>query len=613
MSARFKSRDDYFSKHSDLTRKVLAAEPKKKAPRKRGAAPEIDADLFRRVFCKTVERYEIEGEGRFEVSDGGFGDALERHLEGSAAVLVNPCSGDGMTGWNVVFFDLSDDMDQPFSRAQDYAKKLDDAGIPTLLEVAEGGKGHYHLWIIHDKPVSARSSAQALLSLGRDLFRCNLDTIPSPGSDAYLPLPLQGETALLQRGVFVNAVGKMIRDQRGVLESFTPCSAEAFHAFAEKTASDRTETTAIEVEQPDTVVSDGKEPSTIITRDEIDRNLGRSSKTSTSVPSAPAKPAPDKPTQPAPEKPLKSAPVKPAGKKHKKPVLPPKTVRPPAVSAIVTARVGESLIGVDASIVRQVVIPSDIEPFPAKDSPLAGIMRYDGRRIHVTDAARLIGIPGQSTPLLGSRAIVLERGGDMSALLVHTVAGYKRVASMRETDVSAGGFSVAVCEGETEPVHLIDTGALFGDRGSGETHSKRSGTGTFLVIGQQGVSYAVEASSVAAVLSAKSATFKNGASTVTHKGNRIPCISLMRILNPGRVKPMDEDSRGRIVIVGDGDTMTAFGVDSVSGVVCLDYEGDTGAGGRVAEGCSVTGTATAAGKAETVYILDIPDLIKSMR
>ncbi len=611
MSARFKSRDDYFSKHSDLTRKVLAAEPKKKTPRKRSAVAEIGSELFCRVFCTTVERYEIEGEGRFEVSGGGFGDALERHLEGSAAVLVNPCSSDGMTGWNVVFFDLSGDMDQPFSRAQDFAKKLDEAGIPTLLEVAEGGKGHYHLWIIHEKPVSAHSSSRAFLSLGRDIFGCDLDTIPAPGSDAYLPLPLQGETALLQRGVFVNAVGKMIRDQRVVLESFTPCSAEAFQAFLDKTASSLSETATIDEELTETAESADKAPVSIITREEIDRNLGRSSKKPVS--SAPVKSAPDKPVQSVHDKPEKTASVKPERKAPKKPSPRAKTVSRPTVSAIVAAWAGENLIGVDASIVRQVVIPDDIEPFPSKDSPLAGIMRYGGRRIHVTDAARLVGGAGHTTTLFGTRAIVMERGGDMIALLVHTIAGYKRVASVRETDVSAGGFPVAFCEGETEPVQLIDTGALFGGGESGSSRIKRSETGMFLVIGQAGVSYAVDASSVAAVLSAKSATTKNGVSTVAYKGNRVQCVSLGRILDPGRVKPVDEDARGRIVIVGDGDTMTALGVDTVAGVMRLDYEGDTGVGGRVAEGCSVSGTATAAEKAETVYILNVPYLIKTMK
>jgi chemotaxis signal transduction protein len=222
-AARFKSKDDYFSKHSGLAERVLAVKPPKPG-RKRAVESAIPATLLRVHFCKTGESFEIEGQGRFRKGEYPLDDALRSHLNGEATVLVNPLSNSGETAFTVVRFNISEEMDLPFSKARQYADELLHYGVPSLIEVAEGGKGHYHLWIFHEEPTPAWQFSEALIRLGKKVFGILLETVPSVRGEEYIPLPLQGESILLQRRVFVNAVGKMIKDQGNVLQNIESCS-----------------------------------------------------------------------------------------------------------------------------------------------------------------------------------------------------------------------------------------------------------------------------------------------------------------------------------------------------------------------------------------------------
>lgn len=228
---RFKSRDDYFSRRdSALAERVIAAKSPKPV-RKRSVEGAIPSTLLRVHFCKTVEQFEIEGRGRYRKGEYPLDDALRSHLAGDETVLVNPLSAAGETAFTVVRFDLSEAMDLPFSKARQYADELLGHGIPSLIEVAEGGKGHYHLWIFHEEPVVAPPFSDALVLLGRRMFGATLETVPSVRGDDSIALPLQGESALLQRRVFVNAVGKMIKDQAHVLQTIEYCPKSRSEAF----------------------------------------------------------------------------------------------------------------------------------------------------------------------------------------------------------------------------------------------------------------------------------------------------------------------------------------------------------------------------------------------
>lgn len=237
MSAgRFKSKDDYFSRRSGLAGQVISAktQPLSKPGRKRALENSVPAALLRVHFCKTVDSFEITGRGRFLKGDYPLDDALQNHLDGDRTMLVNPLSGSGETAFTVVRFDLSEEMDHPFSKAKQYADELQKFGIPSLVEVTEGGKGHYHLWIFHEQPLAAEPFSEALVRLGHKLFGVYLETVPPVSGDAYIPLPLQGESVLLQRRVFVNAVGKMIREQASVLRNIETCPKQISDSFVER-------------------------------------------------------------------------------------------------------------------------------------------------------------------------------------------------------------------------------------------------------------------------------------------------------------------------------------------------------------------------------------------
>lgn len=232
MSAgRFKSKDDYFTRKSGLAERVISIKPQK--VRRRSVESSVPATLLRVHFCKTVDEFEIEGKGRFMKGEYPLDDAIASHLDGDMTVLVNPLSHSGETAFTVVRFDLSEEMDHPFSCARRFADELGAFSIPCLIEVTEGGKGHYHLWIFHEEPVPAWQFSEALMKLGGSLFNMMLETIPSVRGDEFMPLPLQGESMLLQRRVFVNAVGKMIRDQANVLRTLEYCPRRTSSAFIE--------------------------------------------------------------------------------------------------------------------------------------------------------------------------------------------------------------------------------------------------------------------------------------------------------------------------------------------------------------------------------------------
>ncbi len=232
MSAgRFKSKDDYFTHKSGLAERVISAKPQK--VRRRSIESTVPATLLRVLFCKTVDEFEIEGKGRFKKGEYPLDDAIASHLEGDLTVLVNPLSHSGETAFSVVRFDLSESMDHPFSCARQFADELGAFSIPCLIEVNEGGKGHYHLWVFHEEPIPAWQFSEALIRLGGSLFNTMIDTVPSVRGVEFVPLPLQGESLLLQRRVFVNAVGKMIRDQGNVLRSLEYCPRRTSSAFIE--------------------------------------------------------------------------------------------------------------------------------------------------------------------------------------------------------------------------------------------------------------------------------------------------------------------------------------------------------------------------------------------
>ena len=211
-AARFKSRDDYFSKKTNLAKKVL--DTHKNGTADTPAGDSIDTEAFIHAFYGTTSA------NRFASSDmkDSLADTVNRHLRGESTLSIMPTSPEGNVPWHVVLFSTSIDMDHPFTKAKTFCDKLSEYGIGTLIEVTGEGKGHYHVWIFHDEQVDPESFSEALRRLSAKYLDVEAIAHPSSATDnTYITLPLQGESRLLQRSVFVNSVGKMHKNQSSVI------------------------------------------------------------------------------------------------------------------------------------------------------------------------------------------------------------------------------------------------------------------------------------------------------------------------------------------------------------------------------------------------------------
>ncbi|MDP2983137.1 MAG: chemotaxis protein CheW [Candidatus Latescibacter sp.] len=403
---RFKSKDDYFSRKSGFAERIIQAKPQKF--RKKALESNIPLTLLRVHFCKTVDSFEIEGEGRFRMGEYSLDDALSRHLAGDANVLVNPLSHTGETAFSLVKFDLSPEMDLPFSKARQYADELLKQGISSQIEVTGGGKGHYHVLIFHEEPIPGRLFSEALVRFGHELFGIYLDTVPPLTGDAYVPLPLQGEEVLLQRRVFVNTVGKMIKDQAHVLRTIEPCPKKNSEAFIQQIS----RTTAI---RPQRI-----EPYTVPLK-----------------PESPAKTAPriDKPP------PLKEKP----GKK---------------VIILSFMRSGIEF-GIETASVQEIIPAGEIVPTPGMTEHFCGMKKTDTRIIPVMDFGMLSG--RMSSARFSHSRIIILGGEEAPGILADSISGPDAVDEGR---IQPAGLSeyirgkVLLEDGKRELL-LLDRDKLF--------------------------------------------------------------------------------------------------------------------------------------------------------
>lgn len=186
----------------------------RRSRRNRNAIP---PELIRSVFCGTAERFTRDGDHEFRRGDQPLDTVIEAHVSGDASLGVDPLTPDMETAWQVVTFFLADNLQHPFSKAREFSDFLASRGIPSMLEVTEGGKGYYRVWIFYDTPVPSGRAGTALNALCREMFGIGLPVHPVPEDHPTVPLPFQGESILLQRRVFVNSVGKMLGDPRHLL------------------------------------------------------------------------------------------------------------------------------------------------------------------------------------------------------------------------------------------------------------------------------------------------------------------------------------------------------------------------------------------------------------
>ena len=575
MSAgRFKSKDDYFAKRSGFTERVISVKPQK--TRKRTLEPAIPLTMLRVHFCKTVDSFEIAGKGRFRKGEYPLDDALRSHLDGDATVLVNPLSHAGETAFTVVRFDLSEQMAHPFSRAREFADELEKLGIPSLIEVAEGGKGHYHLWIFHEEPVLAWRFSDAIIRFGREVFGVFLETVPSVRGDEYMPLPLQGESVLLQRRVFVNSVGKMIRDQGNVLRTIEYCPKRVSASFIERTSH-----VPPSAPRPEAPVSQPVRP-----EPGVRAESGAKTPVSPYVPPAPEairkpfeedrKPAPPAEVpSPGPQVPLEE---RGAGAKPGEPV-PIQLDKRRKVSApsrvLLFVRRGREY-GVEPAQVQGIYPTGGITAVPGMGGYTRGVMRIGKVGVTVLDIARMSD-PLDSTAPMPGRIVALgaEFGG--YGLLADRVFGIadvsKGVFTFLETDEYMagmwefpGGSRRILFPDMSRVCRALPDGSVGSDRTSDEPDAGDS----YVVFALGGGSYAVPARAVERILSSEQT---GGVGSVS--APVIKHIELLAMMDSGTDSACpggtgEKVSRSRTLVVSHGKLVVEVPVDRVEGVRRID-------------------------------------------
>jgi chemotaxis signal transduction protein len=415
---RFKSKDDYFSRKSGFAERIIQAKPQKF--RKKAIESTIPITLLRVHFCKTVESFEIEGEGRFRMGEYSLDDALSRHLSGEANVLVDPLSHSGETAFSLVKFDLSPEMDLPFSKARQYADELLKQGISSQIEVTGGGKGHYHVLIFHEEPIPGRPFSEALVRFGYDLFGIYLDTVPAITGNAYVPLPLQGEDMLLQRRVFVNAVGKMVKDQAQVLRTIEPCPKKNSESFIRK------------ILKP---VQDETNHAKLVSAPTFEPKLATPRPPLNEPPTVKEKPEAKLP-EPAPARPIKPSPIPIAASGKEE------TVSAPAgtgkMATILSFMRSGKEFAVETHTVQEIIPAGEITPIPGMPPLFSGVKILGQRIIPVLDVGMLYtphvlstgGDPaGRTSPsnLSRSRIILLNGGDEAPGILADSMSGQEEV------------------------------------------------------------------------------------------------------------------------------------------------------------------------------------------
>jgi chemotaxis signal transduction protein len=644
MSAgRFKPKDDYFTRRSGFAERVIAAKPQK--TRKRAVETSIPATLLRVPFCKTVDAFRIEGKGTFKKGEYPLDEALRLHLDGEETVLVDPLSHTGETAFTVVRFDLSEDMDHPFSEARRFADELRKHSIPSLIEVTEGGKGHYHLWIFHEEPVLAWKFSDALMRLGREMFGMMIETVPSVKGEEFVPLPLQGESVLLQRRVFVNSVGKMIRDQGNVLRTIEYCPKRVSEAFIAPRP--------IAAEPPPVVrMTDSRAPAapvrTPVSRDMPPRQTPKippaaaALKPSIKTPDMPAPPVSPPPRREIIEIAEQPPAAKPAPRVERRPPeIPAVTV--PAVTApaapaptkpapvpstkilLVFVRGGREY-GIPPASVKGVYSAEGIVSTPGMGRWARGMMNIGGNGVLVLDmmaspppSGSAEHVPGPSIPAHG-RIVVLGGEHDGYGFLAERVPGVSIIhgatAAHRGDEGPATGAWVSP-DGAAR-ILLPDIAQLCvkpraaSDGSGGRMRSPQAAIpeGGYLLFSTGGGRYCVPAHAVERVFSLSPAGAPGGGdprAPVRKRVYLLECGGTFTVADSEGVGPAAAPCRGgRAFVVSDGERSAEVTVDSVEGVRKLNrasiFPVCTAPGGT--PGGPVIAIAHPSGEARPIFILD---------
>ena len=558
-AARFKSNDDYFSKRSGLARQVIEKKPQKR--QKKSLDTSIPVSIMSEIFCQTIDRFEISDKGRFETGEYSLDEALIQHLAGGESIKINPLSQSGEAEWNVVHFALSGKMDHPFTKAKQFSEKLLSFGIQSYIEVAGRGKGDYHLWIFHEKPVNGRAVAEALNRLGLKLFGIDLEMAPSMEGAQYIPLPLQGESILFQRCVFVNSVGKMIRNQRSFLLNIERTPGEAVEAFLEEMQVDITKTPVDKTHMtrfPDMVKKTAK-------------------------PSGQPVKSPSKETAAQDEKPVKRAAGTPSSHKKivQKTTLTGQTTidKVPEISRVVLFTVNGNVYGLDAGSVDSVQMSGSMSAIHCPETPLSGSIQANGKILPVIDAGFLFeGVVKTQSP--GSRILIIKGTSGFAGLLVDGTSGIRKVQSVTGKpsggEVPAREFVVSGVDvdGYKESIPWIDHEKIVAYTNAENNDNERPGAekDTHLVIFRTGdVVYGFPADSVHEILVLSDMHSIQGPDGLSRRAVRygksyIPLIDIRERSSIQADSVLNGEKGGRLLVISGKESLAGVIADNIEGI-----------------------------------------------
>jgi chemotaxis signal transduction protein len=590
MSAgRFKSKDDYFSKKSGLTERVIQANPQK--PPKKETESNILVTLLRVHFCKTVDSFEIKGEGKFRKGEYSLDDALSRHLAGDANVLINPLSHSGETAFSLVKFDLSPEMDQPFNKARQFADELLKYGIPSQIEITGGGNGHYHLFIFHEEPIPGRPFSEALIRLGHKLFSFYLETTPQITGDSYVSLPLQREETPFHRTVFVDDFGKMIKDQIAVLRAIEPCKknkAEAFIGEFSISSSNKPETVEFEKQS----------------ENNLDTYMHEEEKTSSSQR----------------EKPKPFRPVK-AESKSKK-ILPETSVAPKEYIFLVFNR-SDKEFGIAIKRVEKIIPAGGIELHPGIPSQYYGIKKLEKQIVFIADP----GSPSGFSPVEYRKNLIIlvRRGGEVFGILADSVCGATRIEgnSIRQDDTARFSSRIALLDNGSRKIILLDDEKIFSGKGKNklqENHKteEQNKENPYMVFSQGNSLFGLQAEAVIKIITEKmpdQISWVNETNCmITYNGKILPIFNLPQeirgAVKDGKILSLYSRSMNeKFMIVQNNSSTFCVRADDIIGIRNITKSGiESLPGQSEMESGVIEGVVNLSNGEDLILILD-PDLI----
>lgn len=591
-AARFKSKDDYFSKRSDLARRVIESEPQKHP--KKGVFTSVPVSLVNDLFCRTTDSFEIEGRGHFTAGEYSLDEALLKHLSGDETVKVNPLSHNGETVWNVVRFVLSDTMDHPFTKAKQFADELQSHDIRSLIEVTEGGKGDYHLWIFHEEPVDGQALADALVRLGRKLFGQLLETAPSRDKEVYIPLPLQGDSLLFQHRVFVNGVGKMIKDQSSVLKTAPLNPPHVIEAFISSIAAGKPD---MALPDESRIPPEAKKHDMMTEKAHIDEKIAL-------LPSLKAAQKPEV-VQKAEVRPVKP--------------IPKEATAVPSRIRVLVCKVMKTEYGIDADSVLRVMMPDDMTAVPGA-APVIGTVCDNGRTIPVLDAGHILE-EKKSEFSPRSRILIIQGNHGYAALLVDGANGIIHASAVRENTRPNTVVSYsAEIDGPGGTVPCIDPELLVSFIGS-STGTKELSAGRpdarFVVFSVNGLRCGFSTEIVREIVvpeavQTRSKTDADQQRVMQYGKTYIPIIDVCKHLNgppPGSAGGLANGTgtRRRVIIVKAINRFVGAAVDSIESVRTITADTVDPAPAALMDRTPIVGFVRGTGTLSPAFVILDPD------